>query len=124
MRYSKITKNQEILFVRFPPLCAYKEKHLIEAKDADQDIDNLIEKTEQEGEKDEKEEEVKDGALSFSFAKVWASDKGAMEEVQDNDQGDSWTQTLQKITAERDQRQAEQVVASGRGVRRAAAHKV
>ncbi|KAK2461624.1 hypothetical protein APHAL10511_006087 [Amanita phalloides] len=85
---------------------------------SDQDIDKLIEKTELEG---EKQEEVKEGAFSFSFAKLWATDKDAMEEMQDDDQIDSWTHTLQKITAEREKSQIQEIAASGRGVRRAAA---
>ncbi|KAF8634457.1 hypothetical protein AX15_000900 [Amanita polypyramis BW_CC] len=84
----------------------------------EQDVDKLIEKTEQEG---EKQEEVKEGAFSFSYAKVWAADKDAMEEVQDDDQVDSWTQTLQKINAERERNQIQEVVTTGRGARRAAA---
>lgn len=78
----------------------------------------MIEKTEQEG---EKQEEVKEGDFSFSFAKVWAADKDAMEDIQEDDQVDSWTQTLQKIMVEREKSQMQETTASGRGVRRAAA---
>jgi chromodomain-helicase-DNA-binding protein 4 len=78
----------------------------------------LIEKTEQEG---EGQAEVKEGDFSFSFAKVWAADKDAMEDIQEDDQADSWTQTLQKIMAEREKSERQEIVASGRGVRRAAA---
>ncbi|KIL71765.1 hypothetical protein M378DRAFT_155365 [Amanita muscaria Koide BX008] len=86
----------------------------------DQDIDKLIERTEQEG---EEQKEVEESALSFSFAKVWAADKDTLEDVPDDNQGDSWAQTLQKINAERDKMRMQEVAASGRGVRRAAAHK-
>ena len=41
--------------------------------------------------------------------------------MEDIDQGDSWAQTLQKITAERDKAQNEAVALSGRGVKRRAA---
>ncbi|KAG6885408.1 hypothetical protein C0993_002141 [Termitomyces sp. T159_Od127] len=86
-------------------------------QDSEQDIEKLIEKTEQEG---EEQEPVKEG-MSFSFAKVWAADKDSLEEVEDVDQGDSWAQTLQKITEERDKVQMQEVVLSGRGVKRRAA---
>lgn len=59
--------------------------------------------------------------MSFSFAKVWAADKDSLEEVEDIDQGDSWAQTLQKITEERDKVRMQEVVLSGRGVKRRAA---
>jgi len=45
-----------------------------------------------------------------------------MEDIQDDDQTDSWAQTLQKITTEREKNQMQEIVASGRGVRRAAAN--
>ncbi|KAG5353235.1 hypothetical protein C0989_009198 [Termitomyces sp. Mn162] len=81
------------------------------------DIERLVEKTEQEG---EKQEPVKEG-MSFSFAKVWAADKDSLEEVEDIDQGDSWAQTLQKITADRDKVPIQETALSGRGVKRRAA---
>lgn len=59
--------------------------------------------------------------MSFSFAKVWAAEKDTLEDVADEDQGDSWAQTLQKITAEREKVQAQEIALSGRGVRRRAA---
>ncbi|KAF5384826.1 hypothetical protein D9615_001372 [Tricholomella constricta] len=83
----------------------------------DNDVEKLIEKTEKEG---EEQEEVKEG-MSFAFAKVWAADKDSLEEVEDIDQGDSWAQTLQKITLERDKTRSEEVALSGRGVKRRAA---
>jgi hypothetical protein len=85
--------------------------------DTDQDVEKLIEKTEKEG---DKEETANEGGLSFSFAKIWAADKDSLEEVEDDDQGDSWAQTLQKITAERKKAQIQEVALSGRGVARAA----
>lgn len=64
--------------------------------DTDNDIEKLIERTEQEG--DQEEPERKEG-FSFSFAKIWSADKDALEEVPDEtapaqDQDDSWSQTL------------------------------
>ncbi|RDB29203.1 Chromatin remodeling factor mit1 [Hypsizygus marmoreus] len=83
----------------------------------DHDIEKLVEKTEKEG---EQQEPAKEG-MSFAFAKIWAADKDSLEEVEDVDQGDSWAQTLQQITSERDKAQAQDIAASGRGVRRRAA---
>jgi hypothetical protein len=59
--------------------------------------------------------------LSFSFAKIWEADKDSLVEVEDQDQGDSWAQTLEKITAEREKTQRQEIALSGRGVRRRAA---
>ncbi|SJL05568.1 uncharacterized protein ARMOST_08931 [Armillaria ostoyae] len=84
----------------------------------DHDVDNLIEKTEKEGDQDES---AKEGGAAFSFAKVWTADRDTLEEVRDEDQGDSWTTTLQLITAEHEKTQQREVVATGRGVRRKAA---
>lgn len=81
-------------------------------------MEKLIEKTEKEG---EKEEQNKEGGFSFAFAKVWSADKDTLEEVGDQDQGDSWAQTLQKITTERDKIQSQEIALSGRGARRRAA---
>lgn len=58
---------------------------------------------------------------SFSFAKIWTADKDTLEEVVDEDQGDSWAQTLLKITAERSTLETIETAATGRGVRRKAA---
>lgn len=85
--------------------------------DTDQDIDNLIEKTEKEG---DQEEALKEG-LSFAFAKIWAADKNTLEEIEDQDQVDSWAQTLEKITIEREKEQVQEIALSGRGARRRAA---
>ncbi|PFH54826.1 hypothetical protein AMATHDRAFT_134744 [Amanita thiersii Skay4041] len=107
-------------------ILTYGAKALFEAEQesrdilyTDQDIDKLVEKTEHEGE--HQEIQKKEGALLFSFAKVWASDKDALEDIQDENQVDSWTHTLQKITAEKDKVQSQQAAVTGRGVRRAAA---
>ncbi|KAG6854234.1 hypothetical protein C0991_009252 [Blastosporella zonata] len=86
---------------------------------SEQDIEKLVEKTEKEG---DEQEQVKEG-MSFAFAKVWAADKDSLEEVEDVDQGDSWAQTLKKITEERDKVQMEDIALSGRGVKRRAAAK-
>ena len=64
----------------------------------------------------------KDNAL-FSFAKVWSAEKDSLEEfseeaAQQVEQVDSWTKTLERIAAERQQAQAEEFLTSGRGVRR------
>ncbi|KAJ7630765.1 SNF2 family DNA-dependent ATPase [Roridomyces roridus] len=95
-----------------------------EARDivyTDNDIDNLIEKTEKEAEPEQVAEE---GAMSFSFAKIWAAGKDTMEEVvEEPDQGDSWAQTLQKINEEREKTRAQEATLSGRGARRRAAQK-
>lgn len=85
--------------------------------DSDQDILKLIEKTEVEGDEEDK---PKEGA-GFSFAKIWAADKDDLEEVEDQDQTDSWAQTLQKIEAERAKEVAKVEAESGRGRRKAAA---
>jgi chromodomain-helicase-DNA-binding protein 4 len=87
-------------------------------QDTDNDIDKLIERTEREG---EQQEPNKEGMLSFSFAKIWEADKDSLTEVEDQDQGDSWAQTLEKIKAEREKLQSQEIALSGRGVRRRAA---
>ncbi|EGO30851.1 hypothetical protein SERLADRAFT_444458 [Serpula lacrymans var. lacrymans S7.9] len=82
---------------------------------SDIDIEKLIEKTEKEG---DQTDQAKNAGL-FSFAKVWAAEKDSLEELDDapeNDQRDSWAQTLQRVAAERDVAQAKE--ATGRGVRR------
>ncbi|TFK36879.1 hypothetical protein BDQ12DRAFT_686022 [Crucibulum laeve] len=85
---------------------------------SEQDIDKLIAKTEKEG---DQEEAPKEGGLTFSFAKIWAADKDSLEEIEDDDQADSWAQTLQKIEAERAKELSHEVAISGRGARRKAA---
>ncbi|KAJ7139950.1 hypothetical protein C8R44DRAFT_765859 [Mycena epipterygia] len=85
----------------------------------DADIDKLIDKTEQEAEPEQTNEE---GALSFSFAKIWAAEKDSLEDVvEEEDQGDSWAQTLLKINEEREKTRAQEIALSGRGARRRAA---
>ncbi|KAJ7783591.1 SNF2 family DNA-dependent ATPase [Mycena maculata] len=85
----------------------------------DTDIDNLIDKTEKEAEPEQSNEE---GALSFSFAKIWAAGKDSLEDVvEEEDNGDSWAQTLQKINEEREKSKAHEIALSGRGARRRAA---
>jgi hypothetical protein len=59
--------------------------------------------------------------MNFSFAKVWAADKDNLEEIEDNDQVDSWTQALEKIQAEQLRAAIQVEAASGRGRRKAAA---
>ncbi|KAJ7107605.1 SNF2 family DNA-dependent ATPase [Mycena crocata] len=87
---------------------------------ADTDIDKLIDKTEQEAEPEQTNEE---GALSFSFAKIWAAQKDSLEEVVEEEEqgGDSWAQTLQKINEDRERTRAHEMAISGRGARRRAA---
>jgi len=86
--------------------------------DSDNDIDKLLEKTEKEA---VKEAPKAAGGLSFSFAKIWAAEKDSLEEVVEEDQTDSWAQTLQKLNTERQKEQEKYIVESGRGARRKAA---
>lgn len=86
--------------------------------DTEHDIDRLIEKTKKEAVQEASKSE---GGLSFSFAKIWAADKDSLEEVQEDDQTDSWAQALQKITTEREKEQIKEIALSGRGARRRAA---
>jgi hypothetical protein len=87
--------------------------------DTDADIDSLIEKTEKEGDKVEEH----GPSMTFSFAKIWASDKDGTEEMADtapeSAEADSWAQTLQRIASEKEQVQAKEV--TGRGAKRKAA---
>ncbi|KAK1228665.1 hypothetical protein PQX77_008318 [Marasmius sp. AFHP31] len=78
----------------------------------DHDIDKLIEKTEKEG---DAEEVQREGANSFSFAKIWTSDKDQLQEVRDESQEDSWALTLQKINAEMELAKAKEAAHLGRG---------
>ena len=89
--------------------------------DSEHDIDNLIEKTEKEG--DQVEPESGAGSL-FAFAKVWSADKDGLEDMPDvvaetPDEADSWAKALQLIATERDKQREKEV--TGRGVRRKAA---
>ncbi|KAF8642013.1 hypothetical protein AX16_009734 [Volvariella volvacea WC 439] len=85
---------------------------------SENDIEKLIERTEVEG---DDVQEAPQGSMSFTFAKIWSADKDTMEEVEDNDQGDSWAQTLEKITEAQKKAQELEIVQSGRGARRKAA---
>lgn len=89
---------------------------LIILEDTEQDIDNLIEKTEKEG---DVVEESSNNAMAF--AKIWSLHKEDVEELPDdkNDQDDAWAQTLAKMVD--DQKQAEKEEKTGRGARRKAA---
>ncbi|KAJ4484899.1 hypothetical protein C8J55DRAFT_472367 [Lentinula edodes] len=80
------------------------------------DIDNLITKTEKEG---DQENAPKEGA-AFSFAKIWTADKDELEEIADEDQFevDSWAQTLQRINDERAKKQAQEDEEHGKRGRR------
>ena len=77
----------------------------------------LIEKTEVEGDQEDKPKE----GQAFSFAKIWAADRDSLEEIEDNDQIDSWALTLKQIEHERAKEVAQAEAKSGRGHRRAAA---
>ena len=109
--------SREIVCEDLPCLCLLTFHENL--ADSDHDVDKLIEKTEQEG---ETEERTTDG-LSFSFAKIWATDKENLEEIPDDEQeqGDSWAQTLQRMNAEKDKLQSQEAAQSGRGARRKAA---
>lgn len=88
--------------------------------DSEHDIENLIEKTEKEGE--EVEPESGAGSL-FSFAKVWSADKEGLEDMDDPTENteatDSWAQALELIAARKATELHKEV--TGRGVRRKAA---
>lgn len=102
-------------------LSSLYRQHVLTAAclDTDTDIDKLIDKTEQEAEPEKTNDE---GALSFSFAKIWAAEKDTLEDVvEEEDQGDSWAQTLQKINEDRERVRAHEIALSGRGARRRAA---
>ena len=111
------TKPIRILLVTISHISRYFNLTIhVSSADTEQDIEHLIDKTEQEG---EQEETVKD-QLSFSFAKVWAADKDSLEDVADDTPDvDSWAQTLKRIAAE--QRQHKDQEMTGRGTRRRAA---
>ncbi|EAU92718.2 SHREC complex subunit Mit1 [Coprinopsis cinerea okayama7 len=99
----------------------FDEQESAQSKDitySEQDIEKLIEKTETEG---EQTEGPKEGGMSFSFAKVWATDRNALDEVGDEDQVDSWALTLEMINKEREKERALEQALSGRGARRKAA---
>ncbi|KAF9020320.1 hypothetical protein BDZ89DRAFT_1072318 [Hymenopellis radicata] len=109
---------QSILTFGASALFDTDETHSHDITYTDADVDNLIEKTEQE--KGDEQDASKEGGGMFSFAKIWTADRDTLEEVRDEDQGDSWAVTLQKINAERQKIQAQQEALSGRGARRKA----
>lgn len=82
-------------------------------------MQSLIEKIEKEGDQDA----TAHANNALSFAKVWSAQKGELDEIPENAdeqvEGDSWAQTLQKIAKEQSRVQAEEK--SGRGVKRRAA---
>ena len=91
--------------------------------DSEADVQSLIEKTEKEG--DQTEATGQNQPEAFSFAKIWASDKDALTEMNDadsehaNEAGDSWAQVLAKLEAERGKTREQEV--TGRGAKRKAA---
>ncbi|KAL5533979.1 hypothetical protein ACEPAG_439 [Sanghuangporus baumii] len=86
---------------------------------SENDVETLIKKIETE----ETKESAESSNNAFSFAKVWSAQKDDLDEfpdeVEDEAQGDSWAQTLQKIALER--QGAEDREQTGRGARRKAA---
>lgn len=116
LRLFSILKLTEILLVR-----SSFSHHVYGSSypaDSDNDIDKLLEKTEKEA---VKEAPKAAGGLSFAFAKIWAAENDSLEEVVEEDQTDSWAQTLQKINTEREKEQEKHIAESGRGARRKAA---
>ena len=93
------------------------------ALDSEADLENLIKKTEVEGDEVQSNEAANN---AFSFAKVFFANKNALEDLPDDnteDNGaDSWAQTLAKIAAA--QGNTTGVEKSGRGARRKATRKV
>jgi chromodomain-helicase-DNA-binding protein 4 len=87
--------------------------------DSDNDVSNLIERTEKQGDVDTQRSEG--ASFSFSFAKIWTTDPTNTQELLDDDQTDSWAQTLQRITTEKEAESQNEVAVAGRGVRRKAA---
>lgn len=90
--------------------------------DSEHDVDNLIEKTEKEG--DEVEPDSGGAPSLFAFAKVWSADKDDLEELAEQapehaEEADSWTKALELIAARKAAEQEKEV--TGRGVRRKAA---
>ncbi|KAK7059472.1 SNF2 family N-terminal domain-containing protein [Favolaschia claudopus] len=86
---------------------------------SDADIDKLIWNTEQEAQPSRQSD---GGALSFPFAKVWATERGSLEDLTE-DHADSWADTLQKLTDQRVNLKVTRAAPSGRGARRAAKSK-
>ena len=106
-----------ILFAQFPL------DRLIAFEDSEQDIDQLIEKTEQGGDDQERDASSKS---AFSFARIFSAGKDILEEMPDENEptkneADSWAQTLAHIAQVQAASQTRAVEISGRGVRRKAA---
>jgi hypothetical protein len=103
-----------------PSIRLFQRSNADGKQDADQDLDDLIEKTENE---ETKEVAPTEGDFSFSFAKIWAAGKNTLEEVADDlpqeHEVDSWANTLQRIEAVKQMERKVEV--TGRGVRRKAA---
>lgn len=81
-------------------------------------MDHLIEKTEKER---EQQDEVKESGFSFSFAKVWATERSGLDELPEADDAkeeDSWAVTLRKIEEEAAKARALDLQDAGRGKRR------
>ncbi len=90
--------------------------------DSEHDVDNLIEKTEKEG--DQVEPDSGGAGSLFAFAKVWSADKDDLEELAEQapehtEEADSWAKALELIAARKAAEQEKEV--TGRGVRRKAA---
>jgi chromodomain-helicase-DNA-binding protein 4 len=86
---------------------------------SDADIEELIDKTEQEP---PSQPEESASAQTFSFAKIWTADH-SLEEFGGEDTGqkeadDAWTQTWQRIIETNQTQQQQQQEATGRGARR------
>lgn len=69
-------------------------------------------------------EETKEGAFSFSFAKVWTAERAALAEMEEEpvEEEEAFAETMAKIEMEREMDKATEV--SGRGVLRKAARAV
>jgi chromodomain-helicase-DNA-binding protein 4 len=88
--------------------------------DTEADITHLIEKTEQANDEEVDEE---GGGFSFSFAKVWAAEKAALDELPEPAaETEDWAATLAKMGEERAKAAAAEI--QGRGARRKATQAV
>lgn len=90
--------------------------------DSEHDVDNLIDKTEKEG--DQVEPDSTGAGSLFAFAKVWSADKDDLEELAEEasehaEEADSWTKALELIATRKAAEQEKEV--TGRGARRKAA---
>ena len=89
---------------------------LIVPLDSEGDIQQLIERTEKEG---DKQEPTAGEGGTFSFAKVWSAEQDVEDTPDERAQEDAWAQTLARIAEERSKERAKEE--TGRGVRRKAA---